>query len=333
MKTENRATTAAWMGVLLLLVACRAGSIVVPPDCSGDLAAALIESGRTGATVELSGVYVVTNQLITAGARIRGTHGSHHGDWNIGGTVLHFRMPPTNGCVRVTQGPTGNASVIESVAMVFYHQATPEANAVALDGASYGSVLRNVLLDRPGRGLVFEPSTPAAPRSLGHRFHDLTIQSFRSSAIYAEQPSRTTDHYFTGLIYLKGSQGADYVAGAEIPQFKPVGIDGLMAASCWDNVLIETCGVAIRTREAINARFKDLFVDDCRGVVWDRGPAYTGRHYVKTVRVGLMTAQAGQPKCVFAVGNPRQKIECAVQELSTCRDGASWSNWLIPFSK
>ena len=301
----------------------------IPADKAASLQDALDESGRTGEPVELSGVYTIQGDVVARGSRIHGTLGSHHGNWNIGGATLHFR----SGSLRLAQGPTGNACELIGCALVFYHQQTPQAPAVILDGASYGSVLRNVLLDRPGRGLVFEPSTPAAPRSLGYRIHDLTIQSFRSSAIYAEKPSRTTDHYFTGLTYLKGSQGADYVAGAEIPQFKPVGIDGLMAASCWDNVLIETCGVAIRTREAVNARFKDLFVDDCRGVVWDRGLVYPGRHYVKTVRVGLMTAQAGQPKCVFAVGNPRQKIECAVQELSTCRDGASWSNWLIPFSK
>lgn len=301
----------------------------ITPDKAASLQDALDESGRTGEPVELSGIYAIQGDLVARGSRIHGTLGSHLGNWNIGGATIHFR----NGSLRLAQGPTGNACELIGCALVFYHQKTPHAPAVILDGASYGSVLRNVLLDRPGRGLVFEPSTPAAPRSLGHRFHDLTIQSFRSSAIYAEQPSRTTDHYFTGLIYLKGSQGADYVSGAEIPKFKPVGIDGLMAASCWDNVLIETCGVAIRTSEAINARFKDLFVDDCRGVVWDRGPIYPGRHYVKSVRVGIMTAQAAQPKCVFAVGNPRQKIECAVQELSTCRDGASWSNWLIPFSK
>ncbi|TXH51618.1 MAG: hypothetical protein E6Q97_18055 [Desulfurellales bacterium] len=320
--------------IAAILIACVRGwcapPIVVPPDRAGDLQSALIESGRTGATVELSGVYVITNQLVTSGARIRGTLGSHLGDWNIGGTVLHFRVPPTNGCLRVTQGPTGNASVIENVGLVFYHQTTPTESAVALDGSSYGTVLRRVLIDRPGRGLVFEPAPSGIPRSLGHRLEDITIQSFRTAAIHAPNPISTSDHYLTGLVYLKGQQGADYVTGAVAPATRPVGIDGWPNSMAVDNLLIEDCSVAIRLTQPINGRVKDLFVDNCRGVVFERGPAYGGRHYVKTFRVGILTAAAAEPRCRLATGNVRLEIQTGLQTLTTCRDGASWVNWIPP---
>lgn len=320
--------------LLLLITACiaaRAATIAVPPERANELQAAFTESGRTGATVELAGIYVVTNQLVTSGARIRGSLGSHHGDWNVGSAVIHFRgVSLTNGCLRVTQGPSGNPTVIEHLAMVCYHQSTPESVGVAADGASYGSVLSGVLIDRAGIGIVLEPSPRGLPRSLGHRFHDITVQSFRTAAIQAPDPVATSDHYWTGLTYLKGHQGPDYVAGATTPTTSPIGIDGYPSSTVMDNLLVESCSTSIVLRRPINGRIKDMFADDVRGVVFRRWDVWSGRHYIRTLRIGLLTAQAGAPKCLLAVGNPSQEIQVGMQTLSTCRDGASWANWVPP---
>lgn len=283
-------------------------------------------SGATGEPLELSGTFLIREQLKTNGATIIGNLRSHHKNWTVGATVLHFQCPDTinNGSLRVTDNINGKPTFIENTAFVGYHQSTPDYPFIVMDGDSVGSVLNNVLIDRGGRALVFEPSTPNLARALGYRFHNLTIQSFRTSAIYAPEPDRTTDHCFTGLVYLKASQGNDYVAEPVQTDYVPVGIDGLPASSSFDNLLIESCKKAIVTRSLVNTRIKDLFVDDCRGIVFERGPVYPGPLYDKTLSIGMLTVSASVPKCVLYSGNIKQIISVGMQKRTICKVGASW---------
>lgn len=298
-----------------------ADSLHITPDRVSDLQAALDQSGRTGAIVELAGVYVINGNLVSRGARIRGCLHSQIGDYNVGGTVLHFK----SGSLRLTNGPTGNPSSVERVACVFYHQSTPLAQGIVLDAASYGTTLDYVLIDRAGVGITFEPSVREQARSLGHHFNNVAIKSFRSSAIYAPEPSRTSDHYWHGRTWLQGTQGSDYIANPPaLPKDSyPTAIKGITSSTVFDNLLIEDCSSAIECVDLLNVRIKDLFVDRCRSHVFNRVSAYAGKHYDKSLRVGMFTAYAAE-RCVVAVGNPSVIVNTGMTSLALCKEGAAW---------
>ncbi len=284
-------------------------------------------SGTTGEPLEISGIFTIQTQLKTNGATILGSIRSHHGDWNIGGSVFHFKNSENlkTGCIRVTQNPkTFKATYIENMAFVAYHQSTPEYPCMVMDANSVGSVVDNVIIDRAGIGILFEPSDPTLIRSIGHRFNNISIKSFRTAGIKCIEPSKTTDHIFTGMIYLTGKQHNDYINNPPTTNYIPIGIDGLPASSSFDYLLIESCGTMIKTKNLINVRIKDLFMDDCLGICIDRGQTYTGALYDKTLSIGILTASSSVPKCIKFTGNRNQMISIGLEKYTICKVGASW---------
>ena len=306
---------------------------ITPSDPEDKLHRALETSGLTGEPVELAaGVYRTTRPMVLEGAILMGPRSNAINNWNHGAAVIHSGHG--GHAVVMRTKPTGANPVLAHVRLVCYHDTKQGAGSAGIyvepgksaDGKPVltAALIDGALIDGAYNGVEFVPGTGQ------HRVNDLTVRSFRNAGIRCADNTRVCDCHFTGLTYIAGKSHADYVPGAKAPPHGAIGIDGLPAASYYEDLVVEFCTVAnVRVGRALNQRINSLLCDWVLGTAIELGGDYLGTDYSKPLLINMFVAQVAPEAKARVWTGPKTSMACTLRSFGTVGNG-QWLSTTTP---